>query len=59
MFLFNKIREKGRTGSAWKRRVRGSGKKVAKTMYTHVSKCKNDKLKKEKKDKRNHYVVLC
>jgi hypothetical protein len=36
-----------------------SGKKVAKTMYTHVSKCKNDKLKKEKKDKRNHYVVLC
>jgi hypothetical protein len=25
------------------------GREVAKTMYTHVHKCKNDKLKKEEK----------
>jgi hypothetical protein len=44
-FLFNKIREEeGRTGSAWKREFRGVvEEEVAKTMYTHVSKYKNDK----------------
>jgi hypothetical protein len=43
-FLFNKIKEqKGRTGSAQKQgRVEG---KVTQIMYTHVSKCKNDKIK--------------
>jgi hypothetical protein len=35
-FLFNKIGEK-------------VGEKVARTMYTHVSKCKNNKRKGEKK----------
>jgi hypothetical protein len=40
-FILNKIREqKGRTGSAWK----GWGE-VAQIMYTHVSKCKNYKIK--------------
>jgi hypothetical protein len=33
------------------RRVWGlAGGKVAQTMYTHVSKCKNDKIKGEKKE---------
>jgi hypothetical protein len=27
---------------------KGKGVKVAQTMYTHVSKCKKDKIKKEK-----------
>jgi hypothetical protein len=40
-FLFNKIEEEGRTGSAWKQ----WGGEVAQTVYTHVSKCKNDKIK--------------
>jgi hypothetical protein len=44
-FLFNKIREQEcRTASAWKQ----SGGEVAQTRYTHVSRCKNDKKKKEK-----------
>jgi hypothetical protein len=43
-FLFNKIKkEECKTGSAWKL---GGG--VAKTMYTHVSKCKNDKKESKK-----------
>jgi hypothetical protein len=43
-FLFNKIGEQeGRTGSVWKW-GRGWGE-VAQTMYTHVSKCKNNKKK--------------
>jgi hypothetical protein len=34
--LFNKIRDKGRTGSAWKRREeRGE---MTQTMYAHVNK---------------------
>jgi hypothetical protein len=41
-FLFNKIVEQeGRTGSAWKGEW-----EVSQTMYTHVCKCKNDKIKK-------------
>jgi hypothetical protein len=40
-FLFNKIKEEGRTGSAWKWGiVGGEGWGVAQTMYTHVSKWK-------------------
>jgi hypothetical protein len=43
-FLFNKIREqKDGTGFAQK------GGEVAQTMYTHISKCKNDKIKERKK----------
>jgi hypothetical protein len=34
----------GRTGSA-SRWSGGGGRKVAQIMYTHVSKCKNDKIK--------------
>jgi hypothetical protein len=30
--------------------VRGAEGEVAQTMYTHVSKCKNDKIKKSKKE---------
>jgi uncharacterized phage-associated protein len=41
--LFDKIREQeSGTGSAWKEGC------VAQTMYTHVSKCKNNKRKKRK-----------
>jgi hypothetical protein len=47
-FLFNKIREQeGGTGSAWKPRV-GEMWEVAQTMCTHLSKCKNDKNKRNK-----------
>jgi hypothetical protein len=45
-FLINKIGEEGRTGSAW---GRGGG---AQTIYTHVNKCKNDKIKGEKKKRK-------
>jgi hypothetical protein len=45
-FLFNKIGEKeGTTGSAWKLRWG----KLAQIMYTHVTKCKNNKIKERKK----------
>jgi hypothetical protein len=45
-FLFIKIREQeSRTGSAWKLGQGGVG--VAQTMYIHVSKYKNDKIKKK------------
>jgi hypothetical protein len=51
-FLFNKIRE-GRTDSAWKQGYGGVGVLVGGLggggrMYTHVSKCINDKMKREK-----------
>jgi hypothetical protein len=49
-FLFNKIREQeGGTGSARKQWGRGE---VARTMHTHVSKCKNNKMKGVKKGKK-------
>jgi hypothetical protein len=44
LVLENKIGEQEvRTGSAWK-----CGRKVAQIMYTHVNKCKNDKIKLKK-----------
>jgi hypothetical protein len=47
-FLFNKIREQeGRTGSAWKWGWGRGWGKVTQTMYIHVSKCKNDKIKEK------------
>jgi hypothetical protein len=49
-FLFNKIKQEGRTGSACKWSVGG----VAQTMYTHVSKCKMVGLKeKENKERKS------
>jgi hypothetical protein len=42
-FLSNKIKQECGTGSA---RKLGGGVEVAQIMYTHVSKCKNDKIKK-------------
>jgi hypothetical protein len=53
-FLFNKIGEEGRTSSVWKRGGererkigegggRGTGGKVAQTMYVHMNKYKNNK----------------
>jgi hypothetical protein len=45
-FLFSKIGEEGRTGLPGSREE----EEVAQTMYTHVSKCKNDKIKGEKKN---------
>jgi hypothetical protein len=51
--LFNKIGDKGRTGSAWKQGGmvgRGSGGEqgegVAQTMYAHVNKCIKNFFKK-------------
>jgi hypothetical protein len=41
-FLFDKIREEGGTGSAWNR------VEVAQTVFTHVSKCSNIKIKRRK-----------
>jgi hypothetical protein len=46
-FLFNKIGEEGGTGSAQK----GVGGGGTQTMYIHVSKCKNNKIKGEKEKK--------
>jgi hypothetical protein len=44
-FLFNKIQEQeGETSSVQKGGGGGRGREVAQTMYTHVSKCKNDKI---------------
>jgi hypothetical protein len=44
-FVFNKIGEKGRTGSAWKRggcgeerKGAGAGVEMAQTMYAHMNK---------------------
>jgi hypothetical protein len=45
-FLFNKIGEGDGTGSA---RGRGGGGEVDQTMHTHVSKCRNDKIKDREK----------
>jgi hypothetical protein len=49
-FLFNKIREEvGGTSSAWKWEIESERMvEVAQTMYTHVSKCKNEKNKRKK-----------
>jgi hypothetical protein len=48
-FLFNKIGEQeGRTGFAQKQ---GGVGEVAQTMYTHVNKCKNYKIKGERENK--------
>jgi hypothetical protein len=47
--LFNKIREGCGTGSAWKGRGWGGRGEMAYTMYTHVSKCKNDKIGEKKR----------
>jgi hypothetical protein len=52
-FLFNKIRE-GWNRSAWWQwggHCGGGKGEVAQTMSTHVSKCKNDKIKGEEKNK--------
>jgi hypothetical protein len=35
----------------------GMGEEVAQTMYTHVSKCKDDKIRGEKKKKQICFVV--
>jgi hypothetical protein len=46
-FLFNKtVEQEGRTGSAQKWELG----EVAQTMYTHMSKCKNNKIKFKKKN---------
>jgi hypothetical protein len=47
-FLFNKIREEDGRQVLPGSRGLGVGGKVAQTMYTHVSKCKNDKRRKKK-----------
>jgi hypothetical protein len=56
-FLFNKIREQeARTGSARKggsRRCSEEGE-VNEKMYTHVSKCKSDKIKERKKNNKKN-----
>jgi hypothetical protein len=65
-FLFNKIGEEGGTGSAWKCGVGGGGGVGGwgawgggGITYTHVSKCKNYKIKgKEKLSKYNSFKLL-
>jgi hypothetical protein len=53
-FLFNKVREQeGRTGSAGKQ----EWGEVAQIVYTHVSKCKNDKIKNFKKKTINFIFI--
>jgi hypothetical protein len=49
-FLFNKFGKEGGIGSAWKWGFEEGGEEEAQTMYTQVSKCKNDKIKGEKKE---------
>jgi hypothetical protein len=51
MFSLQQIEEEGRTGFAWKWGfgVGGGWGRGAQTMYTHISKCKNDKRRKKKK----------
>jgi hypothetical protein len=54
--VFNKIRDKGRTVSAWKREVRegegddgerrGEGEEMAQTLYAHMNKRKKKKVGK-------------
>jgi hypothetical protein len=52
-FLFIKIGEQeGGTGSARKQGMGAGGDEVAQTMYAHVSKCKNDKMKERKSNTR-------
>jgi hypothetical protein len=48
-FSFNKIRQESGTSSAWRRDWGDGGRKVAQIMYTHISKCKNNKIKFEKR----------
>jgi hypothetical protein len=63
-FLFNKIREQeGRTGSAWKRECGEVCVGRWPNVYTHVSKCKNDKRKKKRQrnkhwHKNHHHKTL-
>jgi hypothetical protein len=48
-FLLNKIREKGKTVSTWKRWLgRLKGGEVAPTVYIYVTTCKNSKIKEQK-----------
>jgi hypothetical protein len=57
-FLFNKIGEEHRTGSAWKRGgwgkggTRGQWGEMAQTMYTHMNKCINNLKKSQNAKKR-------
>jgi hypothetical protein len=53
ILFFNKIKEQGGTGSAWKWE-RSGVRGVAQTICTHVSKCKNDKIKDRKKLKKRN-----
>jgi hypothetical protein len=50
-FLFNKIGQEGKTSSAQK-----GGEGSGPNNYTRVSKCKNNKRKKEKKNKQTSVV---
>jgi hypothetical protein len=64
-FLFNKIGEQDvGTGSTWKGvnssgvgGWRGVGEEMTQIMYTHVSKCKSDKIKN--KILRKHLIIKC
>jgi hypothetical protein len=51
-FLFNKVREEGRTCPTQKQGWGEMGE-VAQKIYTRISKCKNDKIKERKEKKKN------
>jgi hypothetical protein len=55
--LLNKIREEGRTGSAWKWGLWGWGM-VTQTMHIHVSKCKNDERRERERKKKSFIKLL-
>jgi hypothetical protein len=53
-------RRRGRNRFSWKRGLGGRwevGGEVARTMYTHVSKCKNNKIKGERDRERERKSV--
>jgi hypothetical protein len=59
MAYFNIVARKLRTDFVLKYYVLGEEKgKVAQTMCIHVSKCKNDKIKGEKKKIIKYYAVV-
>jgi hypothetical protein len=56
MLKSKRVKEKVAYRMLLKGRMVGGG--VAQIMYTHVSKCKNDKIQLKKKEKKNSRMIL-